>query len=114
MLPCRDRHLGAVAGDVEGKAVLAERHLDLHLPGQSGIEAIARLRAEHPDLAILAMTMSGADDDIVAALRAGARGYLLKSAGRAEVLHAIKGVGRGSAVLSAEVAARLASLAARH
>jgi DNA-binding NarL/FixJ family response regulator len=58
------------------------------------------------------MTMSGTDDHIVDALRAGARGYILKSAGRDEVLNAIRGVTRGTAVFSADIAARLAALAA--
>lgn len=85
--------------------------MDLHLPGRSGAEATRLLRAAYPDLPVIVMTLSGTDDDILAALRAGAHGYLLKSAGRDEILHAVHGVVRGSAVFSAEVAERLAALA---
>ena len=84
--------------------------MDLHLPDGSGVEATRLLCAAHPGLPILIMTMSGTDDDIVDALRAGARGYILKSAGREEVLNAIRGVVQGAGVFSADIAARLAAL----
>jgi DNA-binding NarL/FixJ family response regulator len=57
--------------------------------------------------------MSEDDDAIVAALSAGARGYLLKSTGRDEVLHAIRAVAHGGSVFSAGIAARLAALVSR-
>ena len=88
--------------------------MDLHLPGRSGAEATRLLRAAYPNLTIIVVTLSGADEDIVEALGAGAHGYLLKSAGRDEILSAIRGVVRGTAVFSAEVAERLATLVQPH
>jgi DNA-binding NarL/FixJ family response regulator len=87
--------------------------MDLHLPDRSGVDAARSLLAVRPDLAILIMTMSEDDDAIVAALSAGARGYLLKSTGRDEVLHAIRAVAHGGSVFSAGIAARLAALVSR-
>jgi DNA-binding NarL/FixJ family response regulator len=84
--------------------------MDLHLPDGSGLKAVEALRAARPGLAVLVMTMSEDDDAIAAALRAGARGYLLKSAGRTEVLDAIRAVAHGGSVFSARVAARLTAL----
>jgi ABC-2 type transport system ATP-binding protein len=106
----------AEAGDVaSAMRVMAQATpdvvvMDLHLPDGSGVEATRLLCAAHPGLPILIMTMSGTDDDIVDALRAGARGYILKSAGREEVLNAIRGVVQGAGVFSADIAARLAAL----
>jgi DNA-binding NarL/FixJ family response regulator len=106
----------AEAGDVASAIrVMAEATpdvvvMDLHLPDRSGVDATRLLCAAHPGLPILVMTMSGTDDDIVDALRAGARGYILKSAGREEVLNAIRGVVQGTGVFSADIAARLAAL----
>jgi DNA-binding SARP family transcriptional activator len=85
--------------------------MDLHLPDGSGVEATRRLTARHPDLAVLVMTMSEEDGAIVAALGAGARGYLVKSASRDEILAAVRAVVSGDSVFSARVAARLAALA---
>jgi DNA-binding NarL/FixJ family response regulator len=87
--------------------------MDLHLPDQSGVDATRSLLAVRPNLAILMVTMSEDDDAIVAALRAGARGYLLKSAGRDELRHAIHAVSHGGSVFSAGIAARLAALVGR-
>jgi DNA-binding NarL/FixJ family response regulator len=87
--------------------------MDLHLPDGSGVQATEALLAVRPGLAVLVMTMSEEDDAIVAALRAGARGYLLKSAGRAEVLHAIGVLAHGGTAFSARVGARLAALVGR-
>jgi DNA-binding NarL/FixJ family response regulator len=84
--------------------------MDLHLPDRSGVDATRSLLAVRPDLPILIMTMSEDDDAIVAALNAGARGYLLKSTGRDAVLHAIRAVVHGGSVFSAGIAARLAAL----
>jgi DNA-binding SARP family transcriptional activator len=85
--------------------------MDLHLPDGSGVEATRRLVAQHRDLAVLVMTMSEEDEAIMAALGAGARGYLVKSAGRDEILGAVRAVVAGDSVFSARVAARLAALA---
>jgi DNA-binding NarL/FixJ family response regulator len=100
--------LCAVAADPPDVVVM-----DLHLPDGSGVGATRSLRAAHPALAVLVMTMSEDDDAIVAVLRAGARGYLLKSAGRDEVLHAVRAVAHGGSVFSPRVADRLADLVDR-
>jgi CheY-like chemotaxis protein len=85
--------------------------MDLHLPDGSGVEATRLLTARHRDVPVLVMTMSEEDGAIVAALGAGARGYLVKSAGRDEILSAVRAVASGDAVFSAGIAARLAVLA---
>jgi DNA-binding NarL/FixJ family response regulator len=107
----------AASADAAVRAVTAAQPdvvvMDLHLPDRSGVDATRSLLAVRPDLAILIMTMSEDDDAIVAALNAGARGYLLKSSGRDEVLHAIRAVAHGGSVFSAGIAARLAVLVSR-
>ena len=81
--------------------------MDLNLPDASGVEATARILAATPDVRVLMMTMSADDDAVVAAMRAGARGYVVKGAGRDELLHAIRTVAAGGAVFSPTVADRL-------
>ena len=84
--------------------------MDLQMPELGGVEATRRILAERPATRILVLTMIDRDAALAAALRAGARGYLLKGSGRDEVLSAIRAVASGGAVLSAEVADRLPSL----
>ena len=86
--------------------------MDLHLPDGSGVEATRLLTTRH-HVPVLVMTMSEEDEAIVAALGAGARGYLVKSAGRDEILSAVRAVASGDSVFSAGIAARLAALAGR-
>lgn len=81
--------------------------MDLNLPDASGVEATARILAARPDARVLMMTMSADDDAVVAAMRAGARGYIVKGTGRDELLHAIRTVATGGAVFSPTVADRL-------
>jgi DNA-binding SARP family transcriptional activator/ActR/RegA family two-component response regulator len=97
----------AVIGSAQPDVVV----MDLHLPDASGVEATREILACHPRTAILMMTMSTEDTAVVDALRAGARGYVLKSAGRDEVLNAVRTVAQGGAVFSADVARRLAVIA---
>jgi DNA-binding NarL/FixJ family response regulator len=73
--------------------------MDIHMPGITGIEATARICAQHPRSAILIVTMLD-DDSVFAAMRAGARGYLLKGAEPAETLRAIRAVASGEAIFS--------------
>jgi DNA-binding NarL/FixJ family response regulator len=84
--------------------------MDLHLPDATGLQATRQLLAHHPDLPVLMLTMSKTDDHIVGALRAGARGYVLKAAGRDEILNAVRTVAHGGAVFSADVAVRLTAI----
>jgi DNA-binding NarL/FixJ family response regulator len=80
--------------------------MDINMPGINGIEATARIRAQHPRTAILIVTMLD-DDSVFAAMRAGARGYLLKGAEPAETLRAIRAVASGEAIFSPGVAKRV-------
>ena len=81
--------------------------MDLNLPDLSGVDATGRILATAPDIRVLMMTMSADDDAVVAAMRAGARGYVVKGAGREELLHAIRTVAAGGAVFSPTVADRM-------
>ncbi len=82
--------------------------MDLNLPGMPGIEATRRIAAE-TDAAVLVLTMVDDDDSVLAALRVGARGYLLKGAAQEEVLAAIRAVATGGAVFGAAAAERVLS-----
>jgi len=80
---------------------------DLDMPGMGGAEATQRLRQSHPDLPVLVLTLHEDDESLFAALRAGARGYLLKGADRAELVRGILSVAAGEAVYGAAVANRI-------
>ena len=81
--------------------------MDLAMPGVNGIEATRSIVQTHPGTAVLILTMAETDDSLVAALRAGARGYLLKEAGRQEISHALRSVAAGQAVFGTGVADRI-------
>ncbi len=81
--------------------------MDLHMPGVSGIEATRRIRDRAPGVAVLVLTMLEGDESLVAALRAGARGYVLKGAGRTEIEQALQTVARGGAVFAPGIADRV-------
>lgn len=81
--------------------------MDLHLPGISGVEATRQITAADPTIGVLVLTMLDDDYAVFAALRAGARGYLLKGAQIDDVARAVASVARGDAVLTAAVASRL-------
>lgn len=83
--------------------------MDLHLPGMSGVEATRAITRNHPDVGVLVLTMVDDDATLVAALRAGARGYVLKGADHAEVERALLAVAQGDLVVSARVADGLRS-----
>ena len=106
----------AVVGEAatgEGALALAARLLpdvvlmDLQMPGLNGIEATRRLVASSPHVGVLVVTMFEDDDSVFAAMRAGARGYLLKGARKAETLRAIRAVASGEAIFSPAIARRL-------
>lgn len=80
--------------------------MDLNLPGINGIEATRLLRETTPAVAVLVVTMFD-DDSVFAAMRAGARGYLLKDAEADETVRAIRAVAHGEAIFSPSVARRL-------
>lgn len=80
---------------------------DLMMPGTDGATAVGEIAARFPDVATLVLTMNAGDDQILGALRAGARGYLLKDADRDEIARAIQTVAAGGTVYSGEVGRRL-------
>jgi DNA-binding NarL/FixJ family response regulator len=81
--------------------------MDLNMPGLDGIEATRRIVATSPHIAVLVLSMYEDDDQVFGALKAGARGYLLKGADRAELVRAIRGVASGEAIFGPAVARRL-------
>jgi DNA-binding NarL/FixJ family response regulator len=90
--------------------------MDLRMPVLDGIAATARLRAEQPGVRVLALTTFDDDEDVFAALRAGAVGYLLKdvtSARLVEALEALEAASRGESVLQPSVAAKVVARVAR-
>jgi len=93
----------ALAGELQPDVVL----MDIKMPGVSGIEATRRVLEDHPHIHILMVTMFEDDASVFTAMRAGARGYVLKDAPKDDVLSAIRTVGRGGAVFSPGIAARL-------
>jgi DNA-binding NarL/FixJ family response regulator len=77
------------------------------MPVMDGIEATRRLSEEHPETAVVVLTTFADDDSILAALSAGARGYLTKNAGRQDIIRAIRAAAAGQSVLDREVQDRL-------
>ncbi|WP_254910272.1 response regulator [Micromonospora sp. NBS 11-29] len=84
--------------------------MDLHLGDGSGIEATRLLRRDHPEVRVLVVTMLNDDSSLVASIRAGARGYVLKGASAADVERGIRGVAGGDLVLGAPLADRAGAL----
>ena len=78
--------------------------MDLQMPGFNGIEATRRILRKSPHIAILVLTMFEDDNSIFAAMRTGARGYLLKGADQTEIVRAIKAVDSGEAIFSPSIA----------
>ena len=81
--------------------------LDLELPGMNGVDAIPRLTAAAPRSRIIVLTAYDTEERVLGALKAGAAGYLLKGAGAAEIVQAIRAVAAGGSYLTPRVAARV-------
>ena len=78
--------------------------MDLHLPDVDGIEATRQIVAERPTVGIMVLTMFNDTESVFAAMRAGARGYLLKGSGQEEIVRAVHAVGRGEAIFGPDIA----------
>jgi DNA-binding NarL/FixJ family response regulator len=81
--------------------------MDIAMPGGGGVEATRRILDERPSTRILMVTMFDDDATVLLALRAGARGYVLKDAETADLLRAVRAAARGDAIFSPSIAARL-------
>src|SRR5260221_3751336 len=81
--------------------------MDIKMPGMNGIDATGQILSASPHISIIVLTMFDDDDTVFAALRAGARGYLLKGALKAEMLRAIRAVSSGEAIFGPAIARRL-------
>ncbi len=108
-----------VAADGESAVALADRLapdvvlMDVRMPGGGGLEATRRLAALRPEIAIVMLTASEEEDDLFAAIKAGARGYLLKDLEAGQLRSLLEAVGRGEAAISPATAARILAELAR-
>ena len=93
----------SLAADLQPDIIL----MDLGMPVVGGIEATRRILRTSPHIAILVVSMFEDDDSVFAALQAGARGYLLKGALKAEILRSIRAVASGEAIFGPAIARRL-------
>jgi DNA-binding NarL/FixJ family response regulator len=85
--------------------------MDIQMPGLSGVAAAREIARVAPDVAVLMLTMFDDDDSVFAAMRAGARGYVLKGAQQDEILRAIQAVAAGDAIFGPGIARRVLGLA---
>jgi DNA-binding NarL/FixJ family response regulator len=92
-----------VLKEIEADVVL----MDLRMPVLDGVAATQLIRRDHPETAVVVLTTYADDSSIADALRAGARGYLTKDAGRAEIAAALRSAAAGQAIFTAEVSDRL-------
>lgn len=97
------REAVALAGELLPAVVL----MDLRMPVMSGVEAIASIRAGHPEMAVLVLTTYDSDADILRAIESGATGYLLKDTPREELFRSVRMAAEGQSPLAPDVTARL-------
>lgn len=83
--------------------------MDIQMPDMNGIEATRHILADHPEVGVIMLTMLEDDDSLFAAMVAGARGYILKGADKAEVLRTVTAVAEGQAIFGPIIARRLQS-----
>jgi len=104
--------VGAAADGDEALRLVAEHVpdvvlMDLRMPHTNGVTATERIRTDHPHTQVVVLTTYAEDADILAALRAGALGYLTKDAGRVQIAQAVRAAASGQSVLDAQVRQRL-------
>jgi DNA-binding NarL/FixJ family response regulator len=111
-----EQHSFAVVGEAADGVEAVERArevqpdlvlLDLTMPGGGGLEALPNVRAAAPGCEVVVLTASGTEENLLAAIRAGAAGYLLKTEPPDRIAEFLEGVANGEAALSGEVARRL-------
>jgi DNA-binding NarL/FixJ family response regulator len=100
--------VGAGANGIEALDLVGEHQpdvalIDLHMPVLDGIDTTRRLTAEHPGVAVVILTTFADDTSVLAALRAGARGYLTKDAGRTDIARALHAAASGQSILDQNV-----------
>lgn len=110
--------VGTASDGAEAVSVVAATEpdvvvMDIQMPELDGIEATRRVSAAHPGVRVVMLTMNEDDDTVLAAIRAGASGYLLKGSGADEVQAAIRSAHAGGMVFGARLAARVADLFTR-
>jgi DNA-binding NarL/FixJ family response regulator len=108
--------VGSAADGEEALRLVAEHRpdvvlMDLRMPRLDGVTATGRIREAHPETQVVVLTTYAEDADILAALRAGARGYLTKDAGRVQIAQAVRGAAAGQSVLDPHVQQRLLAAA---
>jgi DNA-binding NarL/FixJ family response regulator len=104
--------VGAAANGTEAVDLARETQpdvvvMDLNMPGLNGVEATRRIVADSPHIAVLVLTMFDDDDSIFSALRAGARGYLLKGADQEQIRAAIRAAANGEIIFGTQLATRM-------
>jgi len=114
-----DVELVAEASTGAEAVALSEQHqpdvivMDLHMPDLNGIDATREVVRAQPRVGVLVLTMFEDDDSVFAAMRAGARGYLLKGASQDEIVRALRSVASGEAIFGPAIAQRVISYFAR-
>lgn len=81
--------------------------MDIRMPGMNGMEAARKIKVNHPSTNILIFTMFKDDQSVFTAMRNGASGYILKDAGKEEIIRAIRTVAKGEAIFSPDIASKL-------